>query len=211
MRPPERAAFCLFARRVYFEIHFIKNGRRAHSKMSDIHSVMCSKLNCVYFSSLPLAASRGSAMFPCELRKFDAEYAEASRWSSVFARFDRMNLFRISLFGQMLPRKIWQKSCSLRWDTIPNWLAPCWRAGCAPGPRAFVETTTMRTKVYSVWNGKNRSWGDYFPFSCRRGVGVAFSNSYETIAHTVWNSLTSCFRVSRLASWGYTTHSFVRN
>lgn len=106
MRAPERAAFCPFARRVYFEIHFIKNGRRAHSKMSDIHSVMCSKLNCVYFSSLPLAASRGSAMFPCELRKFDAEYAEASRWSSVFARFDRMNLFRISLFGQMLPRKI---------------------------------------------------------------------------------------------------------
>lgn len=130
MRPPERAAFCLFARRVYFEIHFIKNGRRAHSKMSDIHSVMCSKLNCVYFSSLPLAASRGSAMFPCELRKFDAEYAEASRWSSVFARFDRMNLFCISLFGQMLPRKIWQKSRSLRWDTIPNWLAPCWRAEC---------------------------------------------------------------------------------
>lgn len=49
MRAPELAAFCPFARRVYFEIHFIKNERRVHSKMSDIHSVRCSKLNCVYF------------------------------------------------------------------------------------------------------------------------------------------------------------------
>lgn len=49
MRARELAACCSFARRVYFEIHFIKNEHSVHSKMSDIHSVMRSKRNCAYF------------------------------------------------------------------------------------------------------------------------------------------------------------------